>query len=852
MATFKDKISNLVDSQLPDFVLQDHPKFLEFVKQYYTFMESAELIVTSVQTTDGILLETETSQVSELLLDGSRIDADKTQLDAGDKILLESSTYGKFTRGEIVTGQTSNATATVLGEDLDNGRLFISAQDKFLMDEIVVGSSSNASATINNYRPNPVNNIQDLLNFRDPDKVISNFLTKFRNEFLNTMPEQFSTGINKRNIIKNIKSIYTVKGTQEGHKAFFRMLFGLESEITYPRENVLRVSDGQWNTNKIMRAISTVGDTADLVGRTITGKTSEASAIVENVFKFQIGEDEVTEFILNEDTLSGTFTVGETLEGTSSDTSDIFIKANVTGIFDIPTITSAGALYSSGDSVTVSGGGSGEIVQIDSVGRGSITEIFIDDVGSNYEIGDNLVFDNTGTGGGSASAKVSVVNGGFTQEESTSTTEDHIILEDETVRGDPYTGNKIVQETGSGDITDIRIINEGSNYTSLPTITITSSSGTSAVVKAYGNTIGRVQSLRIVESGKQHELSPSPPTLELPQNILYVDKVGTFTVGESVTGLDSSSTVVTATVLSDNTNTNLLRLSSVSGNFAIDSTITSNSGATAVVKAYENSSATTSLISLLDTSGSYISQRGHISESTMRIQDSLLYQDFSYIVKVGRTINDWRDDFKKTMHTSGFYFTSEINLETRVSAELQSITGLNSGKVAPIASIINLLYSTAVGRRLGTIDDGTTLRTTPLLGVTPEFDAAVVNKLFGTNTRDVTLTRAYTIKFPSISKLVVDGTTTKFGNAYAGPRFRNVNNYWHIYSGSTIKQTGGVGGDSTYASYISGMTLKDWNDIRLTGTQTSSDGNVITFGHINNTKLKTSLALPSEVTISEL
>ena len=59
MATFKDKISNLISSQAPEFVLEQHPKFLEFVKTYYTFMESAELSVTSVQTTDGILLETE-------------------------------------------------------------------------------------------------------------------------------------------------------------------------------------------------------------------------------------------------------------------------------------------------------------------------------------------------------------------------------------------------------------------------------------------------------------------------------------------------------------------------------------------------------------------------------------------------------------------------------------------------------------------------------------------------------------------------------------------------------------------------------------------------------------------------
>ena len=131
MAKFTDKISTLIDSQLPDFVLADHPKFLEFVKSYYTFMESAELSVTSVQTTDGVRLESEiTTDTSNLLLDASRLDTDRTQLDTGDKVILESSTYGKFTRGETITGQTSKATATVLKEDLDNGKLYISAQNK--------------------------------------------------------------------------------------------------------------------------------------------------------------------------------------------------------------------------------------------------------------------------------------------------------------------------------------------------------------------------------------------------------------------------------------------------------------------------------------------------------------------------------------------------------------------------------------------------------------------------------------------------------------------------------------------------------------------------------------------------
>ena len=47
MATYKDKLSHLINSQVPDFVLDDHPQFLQFVKLYYQFLESAELTLKS-------------------------------------------------------------------------------------------------------------------------------------------------------------------------------------------------------------------------------------------------------------------------------------------------------------------------------------------------------------------------------------------------------------------------------------------------------------------------------------------------------------------------------------------------------------------------------------------------------------------------------------------------------------------------------------------------------------------------------------------------------------------------------------------------------------------------------------
>ena len=60
-------------------------------------MESAQLQITSIESTDGITLENETGRSDNLLIDGTKLTSERTQQDAGDKIIYEDSSYGKFT-----------------------------------------------------------------------------------------------------------------------------------------------------------------------------------------------------------------------------------------------------------------------------------------------------------------------------------------------------------------------------------------------------------------------------------------------------------------------------------------------------------------------------------------------------------------------------------------------------------------------------------------------------------------------------------------------------------------------------------------------------------------------------------
>jgi hypothetical protein len=867
MAKFHNKLSTIVKHQSPDFVLDEHPRFLEFVKQYYTFMESAEISVTSVQTTDGVLLESETDlDPSVLLLDANRISSGNTTEGNGDKVLQESSSYGKFEKGETITGATSGATATVLVEDLSNGKLFISAQDKFKDGETITGGTSGASATLDNYRANPVQNIQQLTNFRDPDKVLSNFLTKFRNEFMATLPEKLDSNIDKRNLIKNIRSVYLAKGTAKANEVFFKMLFNENSETIYPRENMLRVSDGKFDSKKILRAIESVGTPTDLIGRTITGVTSEATAVVETINIFNISGINTVEFILNEDSISGTFIADETIQGTKTDTDDTYIKLTITSIPSVLTISTDGANYSTDDSVTISStGGVGGNIQIGEVGLGSLTNIFVGNGGSGYAIGDVVNF--THDTGGACQAKVSVVNGGIAPEDGDITeysmeTFDHIILEDATQEGDNYTGDKFVQETGTGsdDVTDVRIINAGFGMSTLPTTTITSNSGSGCTLHPYGSEIGRVLKLKIVEYGKDFEDSPSPPTLTLPTQLIITGASGNFTVGETVSGLGTDgSTTVTATVNAWDSDRGLMEVSSPSGIFDTRVTLTGGTSTeTGTIRVVDTATASTTVGTVVDTDGVFLNEDGHVSESTMKVQDSLYYQDFSYVIKVGRAIVDWRKTFKDTIHPTGFYVTGQVNVETQLNARLQTpVEGVVSGvEHIGLALIINTLFSTILGRRLGTVDDGTTLRSNSHIGVGVDLDDST-SEHFTANTRDVTLKRQHTIKMQSKDRYDLShrSATNLLNGAVIGQRFRSFNRHAFMFSGGTIPQTGAVGNDSTERKYIQEMTIGEMNTMFSTmgvqGTKnTSIDGEGVVLGDIENDELRTNIAFPTEIRIN--
>ena len=1013
--TNKKKLSTLIKQQVPEFVLTDHPKFAEFLTSYYLFMESAELNLDTFTDIDQILLETVGTTDSFVLLDQT----DKNGRDKGNKVVDEENTFGgSFQKGEVITGSVSGATSTVLAEDIIlNSRLFISANNGWITGETLTGSTSGATAKVAKYRANPVENIQQLLNYSDPDHTISDFLSQMKKEFLNTIPEDTDDAVDTRKLIKNIKSLYRTKGTEKAHKAFFKILFNESAEVYTPSDDMLRVSDGSWNVQTFLRCTQTTLQQAQdpifLTGQTITqandpsdSNVNLATAIVETVLKFQEGSTQIIEIILNTETTTGTFVNGAEVTGISNIDPDLTIGITVSQALSTAVITNNGNTLTVGDEATLTGGeGSGARIQIQDISGAGVSEVIVDGAGQNYEEGDVLTFSS-----GTAEAKVAVVNGGFApeagsvdshieletgtvtgggsgdllfedavdngrggkllsedsqmqgfqvrtslenesgailQEEYVDDTanriyvvnqedetdlpynieaDDHIVLED-IVAGEGIPGNKIVQQnaTGSGDITDIRMIASGSGYTTLPTATIDGvrfiglegatddettdfsriefedggrvlNESTFAVLNIingtvipFGDDIGRATSLNIIEHGIDFT---SAPTLEFPHYAVLKTVSGVISANETFT---SNVSGATGTVI--DFTAPLLKYTATTSELVESDTITTSGNITAVVAKTDPLTGTATIGAQITTAGAYINQNGHLSEGSKKIQDSLYYQDYSYVVRVAESINKWRDALKRAVHPSGFYVTGEVNIQTRLSGGVKQpvgatlAQGLFSGTSdSPIYMRLNTLFNTIFHRRTGvgfkfmsnagqldgkTLVSTATARTGKPVEVHNDYRDTSTNtekelNLYPETTLD--LERRSRTNFYTNTSYSVRGTAVKNGYAYAGPRLNTLNTFGlsAFAANNAITLEGGTGageillegatdgnsgvlqndGSESYST-----SMSSWADLRFTGTlNTSVDGETIRLsdfsGSTSNKNAKTNFAFPSEVTKS--
>lgn len=149
-----------------------------------------------------------------------------------------------------------------------------------------------------------------LENLANIDESIDEFTDEFVEEYLSMLTEH--TIVDKALIIKHLSSLYKAKGSVPSYKLLFRLLYGKNVEIFFPREQMLIASDGKWIQNIVMFVNSVSGNMLELEGReaVINTGTVPIKVVVERV---ELLSGSVYKVYINKD-FFGTISISDTIQ----------------------------------------------------------------------------------------------------------------------------------------------------------------------------------------------------------------------------------------------------------------------------------------------------------------------------------------------------------------------------------------------------------------------------------------------------------------------------------------------------------------------------------------------------------
>jgi hypothetical protein len=156
--------------------------------------------------------------------------------------------------------------------------------------------------------------LQNLQLNRDIDTTAQSLQKQFLHSFVPNLPDTLAT--DPTIFIKFARQFYQLKGSEKSFRLFFRAFFDDEIEISYPRDYLFKPSASNWYTEKTLRISTVNGDPNNLMHTLVTGVTSRAYAIVNNVVQVVgAGGANYYDLVLQPASNFGTFTTGETVVG---------------------------------------------------------------------------------------------------------------------------------------------------------------------------------------------------------------------------------------------------------------------------------------------------------------------------------------------------------------------------------------------------------------------------------------------------------------------------------------------------------------------------------------------------------
>ncbi len=316
MASRERSLSTLVESQLPDFISSEYPKFVKFVQKYYEHLENSgqPLDIISnlskyqdIDTYEKSILSENSTLVSIVEIQngqGQTIDWNITVANGssfpeknGYILIDEECIFYKNRVGNLFTGCYRNVSATTRLGDLYNSSTFKNVEYKDL------GTPSPHDSGVLVY------NISNLFLYA--------FVKNFENQYLASFPkENLKPSVDKKTLIKNIKSFYRSKGTEQSIKFIFNAVVSTTADdvpsVYYPKDYTIKSSNGDWINKYALKVKVASGDVTKLVGKRIYQESDKndssikyATAVIDAVTEI----NGFYEIVLAPETVIGNFDI---------------------------------------------------------------------------------------------------------------------------------------------------------------------------------------------------------------------------------------------------------------------------------------------------------------------------------------------------------------------------------------------------------------------------------------------------------------------------------------------------------------------------------------------------------------
>ena len=122
---------------------------------------------------------------------------------------------------------------------------------------------------------------KDLYDYMDVDTTREDLVKYFKTKIIPNFPEE--TELSTEKLVKAARFFYSKKGSADSFKFLFRTLYGQEADVYFPKEDVLKASDGKWKLPQAIRLAFT--DKSSLVvGGNVNVFATSANTVRANGF----------------------------------------------------------------------------------------------------------------------------------------------------------------------------------------------------------------------------------------------------------------------------------------------------------------------------------------------------------------------------------------------------------------------------------------------------------------------------------------------------------------------------------------------------------------------------------------